>query len=93
MLTVKKNVILADAVLFITSPECPGLWKESKTDINIIEIPRPNEPIIIGLRRPNWSRKKVGTRLPTICEDQIMQTCNRLNTHKHAVDGSSNQQR
>jgi len=34
--------------------------KESRMDIIIIEIDKPKEPHIIGLRRPNRSEKKVG---------------------------------
>lgn len=49
---------LADAVDFATLP--PRSWKLRSTEMSIIEIPRPNDPHIMGLRLPMRSRKKVG---------------------------------
>lgn len=50
---VKKKVTLAEDVDFARSP--PLLWKLSRIDINIMERPRPNDPHIMGLRRPYLS--------------------------------------
>lgn len=49
---------LAEAVDLARLP--PRSWKLNKIDINIMEIPRPKEPHIMGFRLPMRSRKNVG---------------------------------
>jgi hypothetical protein len=57
---VKRNATLADAVAFcVLSLNC-GREKLSMTESIIIERPNPKDPHIIGLLRPNRSRKIVG---------------------------------
>jgi hypothetical protein len=59
---VKKNVTAAeDARLAIAPPMSCGL---SKAAMSIMDIPQRKQPIIIGRRRPNLSKKKVGKRDP-----------------------------
>lgn len=50
---VKKKVTLAADVDFASCP--PLFWKLSRMLINIIEIPSPSDPHIIGFRRPYLS--------------------------------------
>ena len=61
---VKKNATLAEDVAFARVSEYPGRWKLSSIAMSIMEMARPAEPHIIGLRRPSLSRKKVGIREP-----------------------------
>jgi hypothetical protein len=57
---VNRNATLADAVAFcVLSLNC-GREKLSMTESIIIEKPNPKDPHIIGLLRPNRSRKIVG---------------------------------
>jgi hypothetical protein len=63
---VNRNATLADAVAFcVLSLNC-GREKLSITESIIIESPRPKDPHIIGLLRPNRSRKIVGKTEPTM---------------------------
>lgn len=49
---------LADAVDLARLP--PSFLKLSRMEINIMEIPKTNDPHIIGFRRPIRSKKNVG---------------------------------
>lgn len=61
-----KNATLADAVACcVLSLNC-GREKLSRIASIIIESPRPKDPYIIGLLRPNRSRKMVGKMDPTM---------------------------
>ena len=56
----KKNATDADEVLcWILVP-----LKLRRTDIIIIQMPRPKQPHIIGFRRPVRSTKRAGKKLP-----------------------------
>lgn len=65
---VNKNATLADAVAcLVLSLNC-GREKLSNIESIIMESPRPKDPHIIGLLRPNLSRKMVGKIEPTASE-------------------------
>lgn len=57
----KKKATAADEVA------CSLAWplKLSRMDTIIMQIPRPNDPQIMGALRPTRSTKKVGNILPT----------------------------
>lgn len=60
VLTVKKNATLAAEVDFSTEEPL----KLNRIEINIIEIPSPSEPHIMGRRRPMRSTNSDGTNDP-----------------------------
>lgn len=63
-LTVKKNATLALLVALATGSPCPRIWKESRIEIISMLKPHPNEPHIMGLRRPVLSSVNVGYSEP-----------------------------
>jgi hypothetical protein len=63
---VNKNATLADAVACRKLSLNWGREKLSNTESIIIESPRPKDPHIMGLLRPNRSRKMVGKMEPTM---------------------------
>lgn len=63
-LTVKKNATLALLVALATGSSCPRIWNESRIEIISMLKPQPNEPHIIGLRRPVLSSVNVGYSEP-----------------------------
>ena len=63
---VNRNATLADAVVCCKLSLYCGREKLSNTDSIIIDSPRPKDPHIIGLLRPNRSRKIVGKMDPTM---------------------------
>jgi hypothetical protein len=64
LLTVKKKATLPLAVALATGSSAPRIWKERRIAIISMLKPQPNDPHIMGLRRPVLSSVKVGYKEP-----------------------------